>query len=260
VLKVADARQFAKLDLGYFDNPKITDFVDEHPHVPLLHLRAILYSRQHLTDGKFPVRLVARMVSASYCGSQCDAECDYCRAVGADLIERVDVRTGLVHDYLQHQQSAEDIARLSSAGKKGAAARWSGSPDADRTPDRNANRNGTPHAKANAERGEERRGDRGAAAPGGTRIPDDFAVTPEMKQWAIDKGFDHLDLTAITEAFFDFWKGKPGAAGRKADWVATWRNWVRRDAADNRAPRRTTDTDPYAGFKTVEQLKAERGF
>ena len=152
---MADARQFAKLDLGYFDNPKVADFVDEHPHVPILHLRAILYSRQHLTDGLFPIRLVVRMASATYCGSQCDAECDYCRGVSVGLFDRVNDRQGMVHDYLEHQQSSEDVKRLSNAGKKGAAARWGSESDADR----NADRNGTPNAEANAERGEERRGD-----------------------------------------------------------------------------------------------------
>ena len=87
---MADARLFAKFDLGYFDNPKIADFVEDHPRVIFLHQRAFLYCRQHLTDGEFPVRLVARMVCATYCGSQCDAECDYCRGVQSGLFERVD--------------------------------------------------------------------------------------------------------------------------------------------------------------------------
>lgn len=152
---MADARQFAKLDLGYFDNPKVADYIDEHPHVPILHLRAILYCRQHLTNGKFPIRLVTRMVSATYCGSECASECDYCRGCDAGLFDRLDERSGLVHDYLKHQQSAEDVERLSNAGKKGAAARWGSESDANG----NANGNATPNAEANAERGEERRGD-----------------------------------------------------------------------------------------------------
>ena len=32
-----DARLFAKFDLGYFDNPKIADFVEDHPRVIFLH-------------------------------------------------------------------------------------------------------------------------------------------------------------------------------------------------------------------------------
>lgn len=28
--------------------------------------------------------------------------------------------------------------------------------------------------------------------------------------------------------FADHWRSKPGKDGRKADWGATWRNWIRR--------------------------------
>jgi hypothetical protein len=29
------------------------------------------------------------------------------------------------------------------------------------------------------------------------------------------------------ERFADYWRAVPGAKGRKTDWLATWRNWVR---------------------------------
>jgi hypothetical protein len=82
---------------------------------------------------------------------------------------------------------------------------------------------------------------RAGARPGaarGARIPDDFNVTDEMKAWAVEKGFGHLDLAGITEEFFDYWHGIPGARGVKLDWVGTWRNWVRRKAQDNVRPMR----------------------
>jgi hypothetical protein len=34
---------------------------------------------------------------------------------------------------------------------------------------------------------------------------------------------------AETDAFIDFWRGKPGNAGTKLDWLGTWRNWMRRE-------------------------------
>lgn len=66
----------------------------------------------------------------------------------------------------------------------------------------------------------------------GTRIPDDFAVTDEMKAWAVEKEYTRLDLNAITEEFFDYWRAVPGAKGVKLDWTGTWRNWIRRKAED----------------------------
>lgn len=138
---MSDPRHFAKLDLGYFDNPKIADFLDDRPRVMILHLRAILYCRQHLTDGLFPIRNVVRLACGSYCGSQCDGQCDFCAAVHARLFLRRNAREAIVHDYLEHQDSAEQVRARKSAGQSGAAARWSKKGDADRIANRNADAN-----------------------------------------------------------------------------------------------------------------------
>lgn len=37
---------------------------------------------------------------------------------------------------------------------------------------------------------------------------------------------------AATDAFIDYWKAQPGQRGRKTDWLATWRNWMRREQID----------------------------
>ena len=74
-------------------------------------------------------------------------------------------------------------------------------------------------------------GDRGTRKRG-TRIPEGFAVNDEMRQWANDNGLAHLDLQAITVEFVDYWVGVPGVKGVKLDWLATWRNWIRRKASD----------------------------
>ena len=151
---MADPRFFAKLDVGYFDNPKVADFIEDHPRVLLLHLRAVVYCRQHLTDGRFPIRTVVRLACASYCGSQCEGQCDFCAAVECGLLTRVNQHTAKVHDYLKHQDSAESIERRKKAGKSGAAARWSANNDADRNAKGNAKSNASANAKER--RGEER--------------------------------------------------------------------------------------------------------
>lgn len=38
----------------------------------------------------------------------------------------------------------------------------------------------------------------------------------------------------ITEEFVDYWRGVAGAKGLKADWPATWRNWIKRKANDTK--------------------------
>ncbi len=56
-----------------------------------------------------------------------------------------------------------------------------------------------------------------------------FALTQLPEDWA---GFcsaerPDLDPQATFARFSDYWRGVPGAKGRKLDWDATWRNWCR---------------------------------
>jgi hypothetical protein len=46
-----------------------------------------------------------------------------------------------------------------------------------------------------------------------------------------------VDLRAEHRVFVDYWIAQPGQKGVKADWDATWRNWMRRKAADVRPGR-----------------------
>lgn len=72
----------------------------------------------------------------------------------------------------------------------------------------------------------------------GTRIPADFALTGEMRDWG-KTHFPHVNGETETEAFIDYWRGAPGQRGTKLDWQATWRNWIRRAA--ERAPAARTN-------------------
>lgn len=71
-----------------------------------------------------------------------------------------------------------------------------------------------------------------------TRIPDDFAVTPEMVAWVAQDAPD-VDGRRETAKFVDYWRGKSGKDATKVDWPATWRNWIRRAQDDLRDTRPT---------------------
>jgi len=60
----------------------------------------------------------------------------------------------------------------------------------------------------------------------GTRLPDDFYPSPEMTEW-FRKNCPHVDGKREHAQFCDWWHSKPGKDGRKLDWPATWRNWMR---------------------------------
>ena len=70
----------------------------------------------------------------------------------------------------------------------------------------------------------------------GSRIPSPFPVTPEMVEWA-RKECPSLNHKTVTDAFVDYWTACPGARGVKLDWVATWRNWMRREATSGKTAR-----------------------
>jgi hypothetical protein len=101
----------------------------------------------------------------------------------------------------------------------------------------------------------------------GTRIPDDFAVTDEMRAWA-KENVPHLAGAGETEKFIDYWRAQPGQRGVKLDWPATWRNWMRR-AAERHQPGNalvptsgskpsTTDQRVAAGLQLAAELKRRR--
>jgi hypothetical protein len=69
----------------------------------------------------------------------------------------------------------------------------------------------------------------------GHRLPDDFALDDDMRDWARQKA-PHVDPDRETERFCDYWRAKPGRDGRKLDWRLTWNNWMR-NAQDRQGPR-----------------------
>lgn len=67
----------------------------------------------------------------------------------------------------------------------------------------------------------------------GTRLPDTWFLSASLGQWSTQEGATEEMIRREAEKFKDYWKGVAGAKGRKADWDATWRNWIRKAIADN---------------------------
>jgi len=59
-----------------------------------------------------------------------------------------------------------------------------------------------------------------------TRLPTDWQPTDEMIQFCQTERPD-LKWGDIANGFRDYWIAQPGSKGRKVDWLATWRNWIR---------------------------------
>lgn len=81
----------------------------------------------------------------------------------------------------------------------------------------------------------------GEPTPRACRIPDGFP-TEDWLAWARQERPD-LDAGFVAAKFRDYWAGVPGAKGRKLDWPATWRNFVRDEFVRKGRPGRESTAD-----------------
>lgn len=77
---------------------------------------------------------------------------------------------------------------------------------------------------------ERARAARSPAPDRGSRLPADWTLPQDWRAWAIEARPD-LAVDEVASGFADHWHGKAGRDAVKADWFATWRNWVRRERA-----------------------------
>lgn len=89
-----------------------------------------------------------------------------------------------------------------------------------------------------------------------TTIPDDFQITEEMRQWATEK-VPGLDIDFHTEMFCDYWRSR-GRDNTKRDWVAAWRNWLRKTYSDQK-PRNATPRLSNAQRNLLELQQRMKG-
>jgi len=81
------------------------------------------------------------------------------------------------------------------------------------------------------------------AAKRGTRLPPDFAMPEDWIAWAVGEGVARATADFEAAKFVDYWSAKSGREATKVDWLATWRNWIRRDhpPAQSTSARRPTE-------------------
>lgn len=183
-----DTRVFFKMDVGYFRNPKIMLLLEECRDAVFLHMAAIAYARQHLTDGVVPTRAVMRDVlldpCGPHCGSHCDPQCARMMLRINGLLEPVDDRRDRVHDYGKHNQTSSEVGARKAAAQEAANARW--------------------HPKGNARRNANRIAD--GTAPG---------TADRNAEWNAEKRREEKNYARAREARFEeFWNAYPRKVGK----------------------------------------------
>lgn len=68
------------------------------------------------------------------------------------------------------------------------------------------------------------------ASASGSRLPADWKPNLEDTEYCKKERPD-LRPSLVAQNFYDYWTAQPGARGRKSDWSATWRSWVRKETA-----------------------------
>jgi hypothetical protein len=90
-----------------------------------------------------------------------------------------------------------------------------------------------------------------------TRIPENWELSAELQEWTFKEN-PRIDIKRVLDSFTDYWRSVPAAKGRKLDWDATWRNWVRRENG-NSGTNRTRETAVQRSQRLEREYLAERG-
>lgn len=208
------------IDDGFFDHPKVARAGGD---AAWLYVCGLGYCKRYGTEGTIPKAQVPRLSDR--------------RGVSKLVTKLLEV--ALWHDAGDHYEVHDfsewnkPAASRSEAGRKAANARWHRERNADA--DANASESHVPQdALSPSPSPSQSSSPPSASSDGkGTRIPNDFAVTPELRDWARTHA-PSVNLERETANFVDYWRAKPGKDGVKRDWPATWRTWMRR--AHDRTP------------------------
>ncbi len=78
-----------------------------------------------------------------------------------------------------------------------------------------------------------------------TRLPENWFLPKDWGSWALEQGLAESEIRTEAECFADYWRSK---GETRADWQATWRNWIRRSKTFSRSkvPRRETISERNA--------------
>lgn len=85
----------------------------------------------------------------------------------------------------------------------------------------------------------------------GTRLPADWKLPKAWGEWAMQEnsGWSDDDVRRCADKFHNHWIAATGRTATKANWQATWRNWVRKEEAP---PRQARPQSRHSGFDKVD--------
>lgn len=212
---MSDDRLFFKLHNGFPEHPKTIELSDKAFRQLV---EAWCYCSRNLNDGYLTKSQFLKFFSPKSRGEL--------MSVG---FVREEENQYVMHDYLEHQQSAQQVADLRErrrmAGSKGGKAKANGLASAKQMPKQTPSKS-LPDTDLDTDT-DTTPPNGGVKAPAkrGTRIPSDFQVSRAMREWAAAK-VPSTDIGLETEKFINYYTALPTSKATKLDWAATWRNWM----------------------------------
>lgn len=91
-----------------------------------------------------------------------------------------------------------------------------------------------------------------------SRLPKDWQPSEADIQFCKTER-PELNPQSIADRFRDHWKAKAGADGRKLDWPATWRNWVRNENSNGKPYKTSGQSRIENTDKAVAEFLGEQG-
>jgi hypothetical protein len=221
---------WALVDVGFHDHPKVLALMDEPDALAAIGLwtLALAWAKGHADPdnpsaaGRIPASLVRRLGGDVHLGDL---------LVKTGLWDEAPDGVWLIHDFAGWQQlEVWRVKRL--AGRKGGRPRKSSSKpsgnhvvsDAETTTE---SHDTTGHDTTEKVEVVEPTVASRAKTDRATRIPAEFKITSDMVAWA-RKEVPSVDGRLETKKFIDHFTAASGATARKVNWVAAWRNWMRK--------------------------------
>lgn len=209
-----DTRTYITVHDGLPDHPKIEGLSDSAFR---LLIETWCWCSRHLTDGEVKAASWAKRGTAKTRKELVDAGCAVVTSTG-------DV---FMHDYLQHQRSAEEVRELSAkraeAGRRGGSKRPT-KPEAKRkqvleqTGSKTQAESDTELLLSEATVGSDK-----PTPSRRKRVTDDFETTPGMRAWAAEN-VPGVDVDSETAQFLDYHQARGSVM---ADWTRAWHTWMR---------------------------------
>ncbi|RVO34826.1 DUF1376 domain-containing protein [Sinorhizobium meliloti] len=85
----------------------------------------------------------------------------------------------------------------------------------------------------------------GSSKKQGSRLSPDWSLPDEWQAYAVKKGLPSRRIEVEAEKFKNHWLQQSGQRGVKADWYATWRNWVLNSLDGFGKPARPATSERY---------------